>query len=413
MRNLEVAPYQVYQSAEPLGCASLMELTRIDRADLKYPPFFPVIPGTLAKKESLFTVIRRENLLLYHPYDSFTPVVDFVREAANDPQVVAIKQTLYRVGANSPIVNALMEARQNGKQVAVLLELKARFDEENNIAWARALEDEGVHVVYGVLGLKTHAKVCMVVRREPEGMRRYVHMGTGNYNPITGRIYTDLSYFTCDPTIGDDVSDLFNSLTGYSRKDAYRQLLVAPESLRQQIVERIEREIVRHQQHGDGYLAFKMNALVDKQCIQALYRASQAGVPIDLQVRGICCLRPGLPGVSETITVTTIVGRFLEHARIYYFRNGGQEEVFVGSADLMPRNLDRRVEILFPIDVPHLRQAVIHDILRVHLQDNVQARRLLPDGSYQRLSPRPDEPAVNSQEWFLAHWREGGLRHED
>jgi polyphosphate kinase len=359
-------------------------------------------------KESLFTVIRREDILLYHPYDSFMPVVDFVREAAHDPQVLAIKQTLYRVGANSPIVNALMEARENGKQVAVLLELKARFDEENNIAWARALEDEGVHVVYGVLGLKTHAKMCLVVRREEQGMQRYVHMSTGNYNTITGRIYTDLSYFTCDPVIGADISDLFNALTGYSRQQTYRKLLVAPDSMRQEILRRIEREIAQHRQHGDGYLAFKMNALVDKQCIQALYRASQAGVTVDLQVRGICCLRPGMPGVSDTITVTSIVGRFLEHSRIYYFRNGGKAEVFLGSADLMPRNLDRRVELLFPVEVPRLQQAIIHDILQVHLHDNVQARRLLPDGNYERLQPQPGQAALHSQEWLLEHWKAGG-----
>lgn len=412
-RNLELPAYQVYQLAAPLGLASLMELTRIDRPDCKYPSFMPAIPGPLAKKESMFAMIQREDVLLYHPYDSFMPVVDFVREAASDPHVVAIKQTLYRVGANSPIVQALMEARENDKQVAVLLELKARFDEENNIAWARALEDAGVHVVYGVMGLKTHAKVCLVVRREADGMRRYVHMGTGNYNTLTGRIYTDLSYFTRDPTIAADVSDVFNALTGYARKDTYRKLLVAPGSIRQQLLARIGREIERHEQHGDGYLAFKMNALVDKQCIQALYRASQAGVRIDLQIRGICCLRPGLPGVSETITVTSVVGRFLEHARIYYFRNGGQEEVFVGSADLMPRNLDRRVEILFPIEVPHLRQIIIHDILQTHLQDNVQARQLLPDSRYLRVQPHPASRVLNSQAWFLEHWREGGSRRED
>jgi polyphosphate kinase len=340
------------------------------------------------------------------------PVVDFVREAAHDPQVLAIKQTLYRVGVNSPIVNALMEARENGKQVAVLLELKARFDEENNIAWARALEDEGVHVVYGVLGLKTHAKMCLVVRREEQGIQRYVHMSTGNYNTITGRVYTDLSYFTCDPVIGADISDLFNALTGYSRQHTYRKLLVAPDSMRQEILRRIEREIERHRQHGDGYLAFKMNALVDKACIQALYRASHASVPIDLQVRGICCLRPGLPGMSETISVTSIVGRFLEHARIYYFRNGGEEEVFLGSADLMPRNLDRRVELLFPVAAPRWRQAIVRDILQVHLRDNVQARRLLPDGTYARLQPPPGEPAWHSQDWLLEHWKEGGPRRE-
>jgi polyphosphate kinase len=333
------------------------------------------------------------------------PVVDFVREAANDPHVLAIKQTLYRVNPRSPIVDALLAARLNGKQVAVLVELKARFDEENNIEWARKLEDEGVHVVYGVRGLKTHAKVCLIVRREPDGIRRYVHLGTGNYNVSTSRIYTDLSYFTCDPAIGNDVSDLFNALTGYSRKNAYAKLLVAPTRLRQELLDRIEREAHRHREHGDGYLAFKMNALVDKPCIQALYRASQAGVKIDLQVRGICCLRPGVPGISETITVTSIVGRFLEHARIYYFRNGGQEEVFLGSADLMPRNLDRRVETLFPIQHPRWRETVINDVLNVALRDNAKARRLRPDGTYERLHPTHAEAAIDSQDWSLNRWK--------
>jgi polyphosphate kinase len=366
----------------------------------------------LAKKENLFPIIRGGDVLLYHPYDSFVPVVDFIREAARDPDVLAIKQTLYRVGANSPVVQALMEAREHDKQVAVLLELKARFDEENNIAWARALEEEGVHVIYGVLGLKTHAKMCLVIRREQDGIRRYVHLGTGNYNPVTSRIYTDLGYFTCDPDIGADVSDLFNALTGYSRKARYRKLLVAPGSMRQGLLERIEREITRHCQYGDGYLAFKMNALVDKACIQALYRASQVGVKVDLQVRGICCLRPGISGISDTITVTSIVGRFLEHARIYYFRNGGQDEVLLGSADLMPRNLDRRIELLFPVESSHLRDAILHDILQTHLRDNVQARQLLSDGRYERLRPKSGEEAVSSQAWLLRHW-EGKVRPQE
>ncbi len=405
LRNLDLPAYQVYMFAEPLRFADLMELTRIDRPDLKYPPFLPGVPAPIGRGESLFELIRGQDLLLYHPYDSFVPVVDFVREAAADPNVLAIKQTLYRVGANSPIVEALTEARQQGKQVAVLLELQARFDEENNIAWARALEDEGVHVVYGVLGLKTHAKVCLVVRREADGIRRYVHLGTGNYNLITSRIYTDLSFFTCDPTIGADASDLFNSLTGYSHKEQYRKLLVAPDSLRSGIISRIEREISRQRSHGDGYIAMKMNALVDKQCIQALYRASQAGVRIDLQVRGICCLRPGIPGVSETIKVTSIVGRYLEHARIFYFRNGGDEDLLQGSADLMPRNLDRRVEVLFPMESPALRRTIIDDVLKIHLKDNVQARMLLPDGTYSDLQPGPGEEPLSSQEWFMEHWR--------
>jgi polyphosphate kinase len=407
IRNLHVVPSQVYTVESPLGMADLMELLRIDRPDLKDAPFLPALPPVFTKKteENFFAVMRHQDLLLYQPYNSFMPVVDFVNAAARDPQVLAIKQTLYRVGENSPIVEALMEARENHKQVAVLVELKARFDEEHNIAWSRALEQAGVHVIYGVLGLKTHAKMCLVVRREPDGLRRYVHMGTGNYNPVTGRIYTDLSYFTCDPALGADVADLFNALTGYSRQETYRKLLVAPKTMRQQLLTRIARETERQRQYGDGYLAFKMNALVDKACIQALYTAAQAGVTIDLQVRGICGLRPGIPGLSETITVTSIVGRFLEHARIYYFRNGGEEEVWLGSADLMPRNLDRRVEILFPIDDPRLRQTIVQDILRVHLQDNVQARRLRSDGSYERLSPPPHTEGTNAQAWMLQHWK--------
>lgn len=414
VNNLHLAPYQVYTVESPLGMADLTELTRLDRADLKDPPFLPTVPGPLAiKTDDLFTVMRRHHLLLYHPYDSFMPVVDFLRTAASDPQVLAIKQTLYRVGTNSPIVEALMEAREHHKQVVVLLELKARFDEENNIAWSRALERAGVHVVYGVVGLKTHAKMCLVVRREPDGLRRYVHMGTGNYNVVSGRVYTDLSYFTCDPAIGADISDLFNVLTGYSRQTTYRKLLVAPRSMRPQLLMRIARETERHRQHGDGYLAFKMNALVDKACIQALYRASQAGVTIDLQVRGICCLCPGIPGVSETITVTSVVGRFLEHARIYYFRNGGDEEVFLGSADLMPRNLDRRVELLFPVEDPELRRVIFSDILQVHLRDNVQARRLTPHGVYEHLNPAPDTVPLDSQAWLLQHWHQKGKEHEN
>jgi len=404
-RNLQLPLYLVYAGDSPIGMAGIRELYTLERPDLKDPPFVPAVPSCLSKSDSLLSAIRQQDVLLYHPYDSFMPVVEFLREAANDPDVLAIKQTLYRVNQKSPIVDALMEARVNGKQVAVLVELKARFDEENNIEWARKLEDEGVHVVYGVRGLKTHAKVCLVVRREPEGIRRYVHLGTGNYNVVTSRIYTDVSYFTCDPAISRDVSDLFNSLTGYSRKNSYSKLLVAPMTLRQQLLDRIERETCRHREHNDGYIAFKMNSLVDTRCIQALYRASQAGVRINLQVRGICCLRPGLPGISETITVTSVVGRFLEHARIYYFRHGGQNEVLIGSADLMPRNLDHRVEVIFPVEHPRWREIIINDIIGVGLRDNVQARRLLADGTYSRVQPVDGEAVVNSQEWLLNHWK--------
>ena len=296
MRNLDLAPYQVYHSTEHLGFASLMELTRIDRPELKFPPFVPNIPAALTRKESIFDLITDEGMLLYHPYDSFVPVVEFIREAANDPQVLAIKQTLYRVGSNSPIVEALTEARQNGKQVAVLLELQARFDEESNIAWARALEDEGVHVVYGVLGLKTHAKMTMVVRREADGLRRYVHLGTGNYNTVTSRIYTDLSFFTSNPEIVADVADLFNALTGLlatgvvSASCSSRRGACGPRCWRAS-----NARVTRHRNHGDGHIAIKMNSLVDRECIAALYHASQAGVKIELQVRGMCCLQAGRP----------------------------------------------------------------------------------------------------------------------
>jgi polyphosphate kinase len=401
--NLGLAPYQVYTVDGPIGMADVMELMDVNRPDLKDKPFQPSVPPPLSTEENIFSVIRRHNILLYHPYDSFDPVVEFVREAAQDPEVLAIKQTLYRVGPNSPIVAALMDARENEKQVAVLVELKARFDEENNIVWARALEEAGVHVVYGLVGLKTHAKICLVVRHERDGIRRYVHMATGNYNDVTARVYADLGYFTCDPDLGVDLSDLFNALTGYSRKDEYRKLLVAPGKMRDQIVARIDREIEQHKKNGDGYIALKMNALVDKHCIEALYRASQAGVKVDLQPRGICCLRPGVSGVSENVEVTSIVGRFLEHTRIYYFRNGGDEEILTGSADLMPRNLYRRVETLFPVEDPSLKAALRDQILNIHLKDNVKARRMLSDGSYEWVQPQDGEPKVNSQQWLIEH----------
>jgi polyphosphate kinase len=407
--NMSLAPYQVYAINAPLGMADLMELTQVHHPRLKDTPFLPAVPPSFTTGENMFSTIKRQDILLYHPYDSFNPVVDFLRQAARDPRVLAIKQTLYRVGPDSPVVAELMRARENGKQVAVLVELKARFDEESNIGWARALERAGVHVAYGLVGLKTHAKLLLVVRREGDGIVRYVHMSTGNYNDVTARIYTDIGIFTADQDIGADVSDLFNALTGYSLKQEYRKLLVAPGRMRQEILDRIEREIERQTNHGDGYLAFKINSLSDKACIKALYRASQVGVKVDLQVRGICCLRPGVPGISDSISVTSIVGRFLEHPRIYYFRNGGDEEILMGSADLMGRNLDRRVEQLFPIEDPQLMESIRDHILFVHLQDNVQSRRMLPDGTYERVEPQEGEPELNSQLWMIEHrglWNE-------
>jgi len=402
-QNLRLAPYQVFTVEGPLGLADLKELTDVDRPDLKFEPFLPAVPPPFRGARDLMAVMRQQDVLTYHPYDSFSPVVELVRQAARDPKVLTIKMTLYRVGPNSPIVDALLEARENGRQVSVLVELKARFDEENNLGWARQLEKAGVHVVYGLVGLKTHSKLLLIVRRESSGIRRYVHMATGNYNPVTARVYTDIGFFTCDEEIASDVSELFNVLTGYAHQTEYRKLLVAPTTMREQLASRIEREVEQHRQHGNGYLAFKMNALVDKRAIQSLYSASQAGVRIDLQVRGICALRPGIPGLSDNIRVTSIVGRFLEHARIFYFRNGGEEEILLGSADLMPRNLNRRVEVLFPVSRP-LLDLIRDSVLFVHLQDNVQARQLQADNTYVRLQPGPGEDPLESQAWMLQNF---------
>jgi polyphosphate kinase len=401
VENLEVDRHDVYTVDGPLGLSNLMSLTNVDRYDLKDSPFLPAVPPALGDDGNFFTTIRRGEVLLHHPFDSFMPVVEFLQAAARDPDVLAIKQTLYRVGRNSPVVEALLEAVENDKQVAVLVELKARFDEESNIGWARRLEAEGVHVVYGLLGLKTHSKIALVVRKEGDGLRRYVHLSTGNYNAGTAQTYTDLGLFTSDDDIGADATDLFNYLTGYSAKQDYRKLLIAPINLRSRLEALIRREI-EHQQRGEpGHLIFKVNALVDRHVIKLLYQASQAGVKIELVARGVCCLRPGVPGVSDNITVHSVTGRFLEHSRIYYFRNGGQEEIYLGSADLMTRNLDRRVEILFPVESPRLIRHLRDEVLATYLADNVKARRLLPDGAYERLGPAPDQPAVNSQVWFL------------
>jgi polyphosphate kinase len=401
--KLELPPSQVYLLDSPLGYVDFMELTRVSRPELKDTPFLPSIPPAFLQEKDIFGVIRLRDVLLFHPYESFLPVVSFLRQAALDPDVLAIKMTLYRIDANSPLVEALIEARQNGKQVAAVVELKARFDEKRNILWARALERAGVHVVYGMSGLKVHGKMCMVVRREGDHIVRYVHLGTGNYNATTARLYSDLGLLTTDPEIGADVADLFNMLTGYSKKASFRKLLVAPLTLRKELMARIEREERRQKEHGDGYLAFKVNGIEDKEAIKALYHASKEGVVERLDVRGICCLRPGIPGVSDTIRVTSIVDRFLEHARIYHFHNGGDEEVLLGSADLRPRNLDRRIEILFPISEPGMKKAILENILAVHLRDNTKAWELGPDGCYHRIAPREREEAVHSQQWFLEH----------
>jgi polyphosphate kinase len=374
----------------------------LERPLLKDDVFLPAVVPPLrgVKGAAIFDVLKRQDVLLHQPYDSFLPVVDFLETAAEDPDVLAIKQTLYRVGPNPPIVRALMRARENGKQVSVLVELKARFDEESNIEWARMLEKAGVHVVYGLIGYKTHCKVCLVVRREREGIRRYVHLSTGNYNTITARIYTDLGFMTADEDLGVDASELFNFLTGYSKQQEYRKFLVAPVTLRRELTALIERETA----HGpDGRIIIKSNSLADAKITRALYQASQAGVQIDLNIRGICCLRPGIPGVSDNIRVKSIVGRFLEHSRIYYFHNLGDPALYVGSADLMPRNIDRRVETLFPIEDETLRREIVENILAVYLRDTEKAHILQADGSYTPAaeSLADGESPFNSQNWFL------------
>jgi polyphosphate kinase len=406
IENLEVTPSDVYRVNGPLGLGELTELYSLERPDLKYPPFMPRVPDVFEETDDPFSVIQAGDVLLHHPYDSFMPVVDFISTAAEDPQVLAIKQTLYRVGRNTPLVEALIRARENGKQVTVLVELKARFDEEKNIEWAKQLEGVGVHVVYGLLGLKTHCKVALIVRKERDGIRRYIHLSTGNYNVTTAHFYTDLGILTADPEFGTDASDLFNYLTGYSAQRSYRKFFVAPVNMRESIVRLIEREVRHHQESGNGCLIFKMNTLTDPQLIESLYQASAAGVQIDLVVRGVCCLRPGVPGLSETIRVRSIVGRFLEHSRIYYFHNGGQEVVYLSSADLMSRNLDRRVEVMFPVQAPHLVQRLRDQVLYAYLRDTLKSRILLPDGSYAR--PNGDLPPFDVQSWQLSRTSETG-----
>ena len=377
----------LYEVAGLLDTADVLALAALDVPALRDPVFQPCTPARLAVSRNIFDVIREGDILLHHPYDNFaTSVERFIQTAAEDPDVLAIKLTLYRTGGDSSIARLLAQAAERGKQVAVLIELQARFDEENNIIWAQRLEDVGVHVSYGVAGLKTHAKVMLVVRREGDAIRRYVHIGTGNYNSKTARLYTDFGLLSASPQLGADLSDLFNVLTGFASPAGYRKLIVAPRGMREHFLKMIHREIAHRRAGRPAGILAKMNALVDPPLIAALYQASGAGVPIDLIVRGICCLRPGLPGVSETIRVISILGRFLEHSRAFHFRNGGEEVVYIGSADWMPRNLDRRIEAVTPIEHPEHREA-LRDLLLLHWQDNRQAWELAPDGSYQQRCP--------------------------
>ncbi len=382
----------------PLDLSAFRKLAALDLfPSLRYESWPPVPTPDIDRKNSIFKELANRSIFLYHPYDSFEPVVRLVQEAATDPDVLAIKQILYRTSRNSPIIEALRQAAENGKYVTAIVELKARFDEARNIEWARELEQAGVQVVYGVKGLKTHAKVCIVVRREAQGVARYLHFGTGNYNEITARLYTDASYFSTDSDLANDASVLFNAITGYSQPQGLVKLEAAPTGLRVRFLELIESEIERKKQGQRALIMAKMNSLVDTQIIKALYQASKAGVKVLLNVRGICCLRPGLKGLSENITVVSIVDRFLEHSRIYYFHHGGEPKIFISSADWMPRNLDRRVELLVPVEDTTSQKRVIN-ILDTCFKDNVKGRRLLPNGQYERVSPLPGKKGIRCQE---------------
>ena len=422
VEHLGATDQGLYVVDGPLATEDLWELVTIDRADLKRPapapapvPRLSAVPGQ--DPEDVFASIRERDILIHHPYQSFGAVVDFLRAAATDPNVVAIKQTLYRIGKDSPLIPLLIEASDDDTQVAVLVELKARFDEENNISWAEELERHGVHVAYGLAGLKTHCKATLVVRREPSGLRRYVHLATGNYNASTARLYEDFGYLTAREDIGADVSDLFNVLTGFAHQDAFRGIWVAPGGLRQHLLAAIDREVAAHRRHGNGRLIFKVNSLVDRLLVRALYRASRAGVKIELIVRGACCLRPGVAGWSDNIRVISVIGRFLEHSRIYYFGNGGEDEVYLGSADLMERNLDRRVEVVFPVEDRGCAAEIRDEIIPAYWRDTANSWELQPEGTYRRIEPAPGATPFDVHSWLInryklpSDWALGGVQN--
>ena len=403
IENLKLEPEDIVVLEPPIGASNLMELYKVDRPYLKDAPFRPAPLPARGDDEDLdlFAAIRDRDILLHRPFDSFEPFVDLLKRAASDKDVLAIKMTLYRVGKDSPIVEALLEAALNDKEVAALVELKARFDEESNIGWARRLEQEGVHVVYGVLGLKTHSKIALIVRREGAGIRRYLHLGTGNYNVVTATQYTDLDLLTADEAMGEDATELFNFLTGYALRETYERFLVAPVTIRAGLEDLIRREIEHARAGRGGHMVLKANSLVDTQMARLIYEASIAGVKVDLLVRGMCVVRPGVPGVSENLRVRSVVGRFLEHSRVYYFENAGDPTVLVGSADLMRRNLDRRVEILFPVQDPAIIKRLKADALDIYFEDNCHAREMQPDGSYVRVQPAEGEERVDAQKVLI------------
>jgi len=404
--QLAVSGKDVYEIAGPLDLTFLMKMYGLSGCDdLREKLFVPQKNPRILPGESIFDEIKKGDIFLTHPYETFDPVVDFIKQAAVDPDVLAIKQTLYRVSGNSPIIAALAKAAENGKQVTVLVELKARFDEENNIVWAQKLEKAGCHVIYGLVGLKTHCKIALVVRREEDAITRYVHLGTGNYNDSTAKLYTDCGIFTCNENYGEDATAVFNMLSGYSEPARWNKLVVAPIWLRDRFIALIDREIAHAKEGKEAYIVAKMNSLCDRQIIEKLYEASSVGVEIYLVIRGICCLRTGIPGVSEHIHVTSIVGTFLEHSRIFYFYNNGQEDIYMGSADWMPRNLDRRVEIVFPVEDDVIKDRIKH-ILDVLLRDNLKAYAMLSDGTYAKMSRRGKQ-AIGAQMTFCREAMEG------
>ena len=422
MRELRIEGADVYQKPAPLMLQGLMGLYNLPLPLLKDPPFNPRLPKQMESRDDIFSLIAEEDLLLHHPFDSFYPTIEFLHQAAHDPNVLAIKQTLYRTSGDSPIIDALIRAAENGKQVTAVVELKARFDEKNNITWARRLERAGVNVVFGFVGLKTHCKLILVVRRESGRLVRYVNVATGNYNSNTAKLYTDISYFTANEAVGEDVSTVFNLLTGFNILTGesklrrrmimpeFKKIALAPINLRTRIIDLIQREMNEAKKGAKAQIIAKMNALVDKEIIDKLYEASQAGVEIKLIVRGICCLRPGVPELSERIHVVSIVDRFLEHSRIYYFHGGGAREVYLGSADWMRRNMDRRIEVMFPVEDPDYREAIINNLLALYLADNVKAWILKADGSYVKLSPAPGEAPLRSQTSFIEMARLQGIK---
>jgi len=406
---LGLADYLTYEFDGPLGLVDLWQMLRINRPNLKDKTFSPCVSPLLTPEKDMFATITKQDFVLYHPYDSFEVIINLLREAAQDSNVREICITMYRMDHKSPVVEALINAAEKGKKVTAIIELKAKFDEENNILLVSKLREGGINTVYNFPKFKVHAKLCLIVKKENGRIVRYSHIGSGNYNSVTAKIYADIGYLTGNPEVGEELEELFNIIINGLQEKEFKHLLVAPKTLKNEILKRIENEIVFHQKTGKGYMAFKLNNLEEPEIIQALYRASMAGIKVDLNVRGLCCLRPGIKGVSDNISVISIVGRFLEHARIYYFRGETEDEVLIGSSDMMFRNLNERIEVLLPVPAPFLRRALVEDILNIHLHDNVKARRLLPDGTYERVSPKEGEKVINSQAWLIKNrgiWNE-------